>query len=393
METTDTVFLSVWLRPGPRERLRGSVLPSLQPAAAVSAPSPRGHVTRRQRLSCLPGRRPIAESAPACCAAAPLRPSAARRSRRERRFELHRLARDRVREREPGRVQELPLEPEAPRRRRRGRRRRAGRSPRGGRGSGACGRSRGGRAAARGSARSSLDLEVRHRVARRVRVERLPGRLARGRARSAPRSCRAASAVARGRARGTRARAAWRRTSRAAGRTPPPSGRRRAGRTCRRSSRWTMPGRSGSSPPVCPQPRAPCDERPAGVARAGMDDEARGLVDDQQVLVLVGDPQVERLRDERLRRSRQARARPASPPRAGSTSPRAVPSTSTLAGREQPLGRGPRADLRRAPARKRSSRIPAGVRRDADADQRRAPRGCSVGEQQRREQDRRRRRR
>ena len=42
------------------------------------------------------------------------------------------------------------------------------------------------------------------------------------------------------------------------------------------------------------------DERPGLSPRAGMDDEPRRLVHDQQVLVLEGDPEVERLRDESL---------------------------------------------------------------------------------------------
>ena len=63
------------------------------------------------------------------------------------------------------------------------------------------------------------------------------------------------------------------------------------------------------------------DERPAGAAGAGMDDQPGRLVDDGQVLVLPGDP---RRRARRRRRAgggaRRPAARPARRPRAGSSS-------------------------------------------------------------------------
>ena len=56
------------------------------------------------------------------------------------------------------------------------------------------------------------------------------------------------------------------------------------------SMRWTMPGRA--TPPI-PLRRSAAmmqqgvDQRPVAIARGRMDDQARGLVDDQQMLVLV----------------------------------------------------------------------------------------------------------
>ena len=49
-----------------------------------------------------------------------------------------------------------------------------------------------------------------------------------------------------------------------------------------------MPGRSGSSPPAA-RPSEPVHERAGRVTGAGMNDEAGGLVDDEQVLVLERD--------------------------------------------------------------------------------------------------------
>lgn len=65
-----------------------------------------------------------------------------------------------------------------------------------------------------------------------------------------------------------------------------------------RSRRWTIPGRSGSLPgrtgsAEVMQDRV--DQGPARVPRAGVNDHARGLVDDQQRRVFVDDRQRDRL--------------------------------------------------------------------------------------------------
>ena len=84
-------------------------------------------------------------------------------------------------------------------------------------------------------------------------------------------------------------------------------------------------------------------ERPRRVPRRGVHDQPGGLVDDEQVLVLVGDPQVHRLRDERR------------PTRRGRLEGDLLPTRQPVALRPQnavdehrplshePLGRGPRA--------------------------------------------------
>ena len=122
-----------------------------------------------------------------------------------------------------------------------------------------------------------------------------------------------------------------------------------------RSSRWTMPGRSGSRrrrrcrraastsvPPVRPAP--------------GMDDEAGRLVDDGQVLVLPGDPRRAALAGSGRRRRRPpTAARPARRPRGGSSS---AARCRRRAPRARPPAR-PRRASRDGPARNRSSRSPA----------------------------------
>ena len=111
------------------------------------------------------------------------------------------------------------------------------------------------------------------------------------------------------------------------------------------------------------------DERPCRSAGAGMDDDARRLVHDEQVLVLVGEAQVERLCDERRRDRRLeldllARLEP--------VALRARDAVDAhLAGREQPLGGSTRADLVE-PGEEAVEPQPRRVFRDADADQERA---------------------
>ena len=99
-----------------------------------------------------------------------------------------------------------------------------------------------------------------------------------------------------------------------------------------------------------------------------MHDEACGLVDDQQMFVLEGDPQIERLRDEALRCRRLELDLLPFPQPVGLLP--GDPVDADLAGREQPLGRSAGADLierREEPVEAKPRRI----RRDADADQER----------------------
>ena len=155
-----------------------------------------------------------------------------------------------------------------------------------------------------------------------------------------------------------------------------------------------MPGRSGSSPPAARAERAPWTSVPLACPAPGMDDDARRLVDDEQVLVLVGDPRASTgsgSSSTRLRR-RQRRPRPARRPRAGGSSARASPSTvhAPAASSRSAAAREPTSG---SPARKRSSRSPAASSgREPVSAERRAPAaaaGCALaGEQQRDEQDR-----
>ena len=113
----------------------------------------------------------------------------------------------------------------------------------------------------------------------------------------------------------------------------------------------------------------PVHERPGRVARAGMDGDARGLVHDQQVLVLVRDAEVERCRDERRGRGRLELDLLAGleAVRLGARSP--VDEDAACV--EEPLGRGPRADLLE-PGEEPVEPEPGRVVCDADADQGRA---------------------
>ena len=145
----------------------------------------------------------------------------------------------------------------------------------------------------------ALELEVGARLAR-VRRRRRPCACARaGRGRSAPRSCRCA------RAGGPRTSARYSRSisplgeRRAAARGgPPPSARRRAGRRCRGRGGGRCPARSGSPP--ASGGASSCASVPSRWPRAGCTTRPARLVDDEQVLVLVGD------REAGVRRSRAA---------------------------------------------------------------------------------------
>ena len=94
-------------------------------------------------------------------------------------------------------------------------------------------------------------------------------------------------------------------------------------------------------------PEQSVDERPAPVARRGMDDDPGRLVDDEEVLVLVGDPKLHRLGLEPAR----CRARRLELDRLPAAQPEALrarrPVHEHVAGLHQPLGRRTRPDLRK----------------------------------------------
>ena len=187
-----------------------------------------------------------------------------------------------------------PRSPPAPRRP--GRPTTGARSPRGARGSGASVPVSSRTRSSACSATSSLDLEVRDGLPRRRRCRASAASGRGGRGRSAPRCGRSASAGGRGRARGTRARARARRTRRCSARVRLLGcARRRAAPTCRGRAGGRSPA-ARSSPPAMPCASSAVHERAGRWPGAGMDDEPGGLVDHEQVLVLVGDAERERPR-------------------------------------------------------------------------------------------------
>ena len=243
-------------------------------------------------------------------------------------------------EREPVRVQELASRAPCRARRRRGRRRPGGRSRPDGRGSGAYGRSRAD-VQERVGAQQLVDLEVRDRFARRVGVERAARRLvtvaadrrvdpAAPRARMAPdeRDVAPLELSLRDELRSR----SWASSERATTSRPEVS----------RSSRWTIPG--------APRPRRRSGPRARGrasrrVTGAWMHDDARRLVHDEQVLVLVGDAELDVLGldlPRRLRWDSTSKLLAALEPVALR---RARPSTRTLPLLDEPFGRRARADL------------------------------------------------
>ena len=223
-----------------------------------------------------------------------------------------------------------------------------------------------------------FDLEMRDRIARRVGVERVPQRVVPVAPDRRLDQCRAATAGGRRRARGTRASPRAPAPAPAAAGAPPASARRRAARTCR--------GRAGARCRAAPARRRPRRRTRAARARAcrcacpgaGMHDEPRRLVDDEQVLVLVRDDEIHRLRLER-RSSAPSAARTRAPPRprACSSSRAARPSTSTPPPLEQPLGDGARADLRQLGEEAVEPLARRGLRRDAQPRHVRAASGAA----------------
>ena len=121
-----------------------------------------------------------------------------------------------------------------------------------------------------------------------------------------------------------------------------------------RSSRCTTPARSGSSPPAT-RPASACTSVPGRWPARGVDDDAGGLVDDQQVLVLVGD---------RERRVRAPRAR----------RPAGAGSHGHALARRDARGASAARRRRRARARRRSAAAPRRASRRRRRGRRRAAR-------------------
>ena len=251
-----------------------------------------------------------------------------------------------VGERQARRVQELALEPVRRACRTPGRRAPDGRSPAGARGSGACGRSP---ARTRSSVlcrQRALDLEVGDRGLRLVGVGARSGCARAGRGPAARRSC---PSRAGGRpstsARYSRviARARICAPQRVVGLLA--CGRRGAGPTCRGRAGARCPAASGSSPPAAGPP-APAPACRCGCRGAGCTTTPGGLVDHQQVLVLVDDPNgavggLGLRRGGAARRPRRARRRAGRGAWAA-----ASPSTVHRAGVDQPLRGRARAGVR-----------------------------------------------
>ena len=234
------------------------------------------------------------------------------------------------------------------------RRRRDARSRRGARGSGACGRSPGAPPAGwcgRGPPRAR---SASPRAA--ARDDRLPcGRMSEDHGRSAHRSFRGARAAGRARASRTRARCFARGACSRAWRARRRRGRARAGRWCRGRAGARLRGVRVHTARQ-PAREEPVHERRLSQPRGRMGDEPRGLVDDEQVLVLEHHVQVE------LDRSRPGPGSSSStsicsPPRNRSALPATWPSTVTL-----PAATCRSADAREpisaCSARKRSRRMP-----------------------------------
>ena len=214
--------------------------------------------------------------------------------------------------------------------RRSGPRRPAGRWPRGGRGSGASARSRGGRAGAR--ARAGARTSSNSVTASRAWPCRARCRVASCRSRPIAASMRPRrrASAGRGRARGTPL------GDLAAAEQPlePPVDLVRARDheqpDVSRSSRCTIPGRSGSSPPAIACASRPWTSVPPRVARRRVHDDPCRLVDDEQVLVLPGDAQRNLLGlERRLAPLGQRRSATSSPPSSRWLFGRGSPSTVT----------------------------------------------------------------
>ena len=127
-----------------------------------------------------------------------------------------------------------------------------------------------------------------------------------------------------------------------------------------RSSRCTMPGAAPGPPRRAARRASACASVPAAVPARRVHDDARGLVDDEQVLVLPGDRERASRRRSGSRRGRRlARPSTRSPPRQRvALRPRVAVDR---APRRRRSAAAPRRASRRAPARKTSSRSPAAL--------------------------------
>ena len=193
--------------------------------------------------------------------------------------------------------------------------------------------------------RSATRSASRRRAAWRCRGTAASDRYGRGR--SAPRSARGGSA-GRPRTSARYSRSSARRRTRLCRRLNASSLRATTSRPdVSRSRRCTMPGALGRPSRGAPSAQR-AGERPAAQTGAGMDDDAGGLVDDEQVLVLPGDGAGRRARLPPPARARLPAARSAtsSPPASRWLFGRATPSTSTLAAGDEPLRGRARADGR-----------------------------------------------
>ena len=153
----------------------------------------------------------------------------------------------------------------------------------------------------------------------------------------------------------------------AAPRGPARCARRRAGPDVSRSSRCTMPARSGSSPPAT-RPASACASVPVAVPARRVHDDARRLVDDEQVLVLPGDGERRRRRTAAARRGagRLAPPRTRSPPASTWRFGRGVAVDGDAPAVDQPLRRRARAGVG-GRGRRRGARPPPRPARSAHA--------------------------
>ena len=220
-----------------------------------------------------------------------------------------------------------------------------------------------------------LDLEVRHRLARRVRVERLPHRVA------TVASDRCVDRPAAGaRTADDEREVLARQLPRLHELLEPPVRLGRAGD-------HEQTRRIAVEPVDDPRPlrlvaaldvvrEQPVDERSLRVARRRMDDEARRLVHDEQVLVLVRNRELDRFRDEaaRPRRRRlELELLAACEPVALRPRPSVDEHAAAL---EQPFGDGAGPDLRKQREKAVEPR-PAGVLRDGQSRHGRAATGAA----------------
>ena len=194
------------------------------------------------------------------------------------------------------------------------------------------------------------DLEPGHRLAaaRPCRASAWSGRGDRDRWRRRCARCASAAALARARGTGARPRDD---VSRPEARTNASSERATTSSPeVSRSSRWTIPGRSGSSPPAAPRPRSCAASVPVDVPAPAWTVMPAGLSTTTRCSSSYASPDGDGLGLEPESRSGERRPRRPSPPRAGGSSaePRRRPS------RRRPSRAVPRANVSRSPASRRA---------------------------------------